>query len=160
MKRIVSPCSLSRYGGDLGLVALDIPDPSLNLLFLFTLPRPSALSLFFSLPVLQQGSLDIILQRSASVFVNVQEHRPLTDAVKARLTEAAGGYATDGYRVLALAQGSDLHNLSVLGEAWITLSTLFGRHSTTFIDAFAIFLFLSCVTGLVAMADHPRQGVA
>lgn len=65
---------------------------------------------------LSQGSLDTILERSTGIYVNSREQKQMTPAARERLTQVAERYATEGYRVLALAEGADLNNLHVLGE--------------------------------------------
>jgi len=62
-----------------------------------------------------KGSLDVILQRSTTVFVNPTLNRPLTPTMRTRLQEVAESLASEGYRVLAFAEGKDLSNLSIVG---------------------------------------------
>jgi Ca2+-transporting ATPase len=62
-----------------------------------------------------KGSLDVLLEHCTAVFVSPSQQRPLTPTVRNRLQEVAESFASEGYRVLALAEGRELSTLSIVG---------------------------------------------
>lgn len=63
-----------------------------------------------------KGSLDSILERSTHVLVRNGEAQPIIQAERERIQTVADSFASEGYRVLALAAGHDLNRISLIGK--------------------------------------------
>lgn len=114
-----------------------------------------------------KGSLDNLLEKATHVLVRQGEHRAIGQMERDRIRAIAEEFATEGYRVLALAEGEDLNHLSLIGEGE-------GRAAQTDLWARSVLpervwhrfsphaacLVLHSRSGLVAIADHARKGVA